>query len=580
MPDVDALTSGTTIPRLSRREAGQALLLFVGLTVLFTYPLPLDLAGTTLPLGPDGNLFMWTLGWDTHAFLRHPLSIFDANIYHPQLNTLAYSENLIGSAFFAAPVLWLTGNPVLALNVVALLSCVLSGFGTYVLARRVGVSPTGAAISGIVFAFSPARFFRTGQIHLGVVQWIPLGLAALHAYLDGGRSRDLRLAAGLFSLQALSTGHGAAFMTLAFVLLIVYRVVMGEPIAVLRRVRDLGVTGVLLLLPAVLIYLPYRRVQQEMGLRRTLENWIVTPESFIASPTHLHQWLFSLVSETRILDTASAFLFPGYLPLLLAGVGLVWHQRSAARGAASGWMASIVMWRETRRRDAITFYGLILLVGVLLSIGPPFGIWPLVYDWPALSLVRVPSRFTIVAILGVSVLAGFGFDRVRSLVAANTFRSLIVACAIGLVLVAEFAAMPLTVVPNRVDIPGADRWLARIPGTFAIAEVPLPSLRDSAAFERRTTLFMLHSTAHWQKTVHGYSGIRPAPHSALYTKMRTFPDETSLAALDQFGVTYVVVHTDLYGAGEWERVSQRIQEYGPRLRLRYVDGPGRVYELQ
>jgi hypothetical protein len=27
-------------------------------------------------------------------------------------------------------------------------------------------------------------------------------------------------------------------------------------------------------------------------------------------------------------------------------------------------------------------------------------------------------------------------------------------------------------------------------------------------------------------------------------------------------------------------VSQRIQEYGPRLRLRYVDGPGRVYELQ
>ena len=29
--------------------------------------------------------------------------MFDANIYYPQTLTLAYSENLIGSALFAAP---------------------------------------------------------------------------------------------------------------------------------------------------------------------------------------------------------------------------------------------------------------------------------------------------------------------------------------------------------------------------------------------------------------------------------------------------------------------------------------------
>ena len=61
---------------------------------------------------PDTHLFLWTLGWDVHAFTTQPLSIFDANIYYPQRLTLAYSENLIGSAFFAAPVLWLTGNSV------------------------------------------------------------------------------------------------------------------------------------------------------------------------------------------------------------------------------------------------------------------------------------------------------------------------------------------------------------------------------------------------------------------------------------------------------------------------------------
>ena len=67
-----------------------------------------------------------------HAFVHQPLAIFDANIYYPFRHTLAYSENLIGSALIAAPVLWLTGNPVLALNMVALLSCVLCGVGAYV----------------------------------------------------------------------------------------------------------------------------------------------------------------------------------------------------------------------------------------------------------------------------------------------------------------------------------------------------------------------------------------------------------------------------------------------------------------
>ena len=70
---------------------------------------------------PDTHLFIWTLAWDAHAFLHQPLHIFDANIYYPFANTLAYSENLIGSAFFAAPIIWLTGNVVLAMNLTALI---------------------------------------------------------------------------------------------------------------------------------------------------------------------------------------------------------------------------------------------------------------------------------------------------------------------------------------------------------------------------------------------------------------------------------------------------------------------------
>lgn len=537
--------------------------LFLALTLLLTWPLPLHPASAAMPTGPDGDLFVWTLAWDTHAFLAQPLGIFDANIYYPLRHTLAFSENLIGSAFVAAPIIWATGNPVLALNVVALLSVMLCGLGAFLLARRLGLGPAAAVVAGVIFAFSPPRFFRTGQLHLGVVQWIPFTLAWLHAYFDSGRRRDLRLAAACFTLQALSSGHGAVFLLIAAGGLGVWKILAGMPVEPLRRLRDLGVAGALLLAPSALVYLPYRAVQHEMGLRRSLENWAVTPGSFLAAPTHLQAALLSLLPGPGLLDTASAYLFPGFLPLLLA---------AAALGAVFAKRPGRVLPPRT-----ILFYAALFGLGAWLSIGPPLGIWPLVYWLPGMSFIRVPSRFTVLAMLGLAIVAAAGFDFLASRFGPRPRRAF--AAAVTLLLVAEFAAMPLAVVPSRVDVPLADRWLASRPGPFAVAEVPLPDPLQAGPFERRQTMYMLHSMGHWQKTVHGYSGFRAPLHDRLYAMLRTFPDEASLGELDRLGVRYVVVHTELYPPGEWEGVAARIDGHAARLRLEHVAGPGRVYSL-
>ena len=70
----------------------------------------------------DPLFSMWRIGWVFHQMHGDPRSLFDANIFYPFHNTLAYSENLIGSALIAAPVVWLTGNTILAMNIVVLLS--------------------------------------------------------------------------------------------------------------------------------------------------------------------------------------------------------------------------------------------------------------------------------------------------------------------------------------------------------------------------------------------------------------------------------------------------------------------------
>jgi hypothetical protein len=223
------------------------------------------------------------------------------------------------------------------------------------------------------------------------------------------------------------------------------------------------------------------------------------------------------------------------------------------------------------------YYALLTILGVWLALGPPLGLWPAVYWLPGFNFIRVPSRFTLMAMIGLAVLAGLGFDRIIGGATPRKARAAAVVAALWLL--AEFTLVPLATTPFRVEIPAIDRWLDGRPKPFSIAELPLPSFGDGGAWERRQTEYMLHSMAHWQKTVHGYSGFRPPQHQELYFQMRLFPDAPSLATLAGLGVNYIVVHTDLYPEGEWPRVEQRLREFGGWLRLEHEEGAGRVYAL-
>jgi hypothetical protein len=112
-------------------QVGSASVLFVGMTGFKTYPLILHVS-THIPanLG-DPLLIVWILMWDFHALTTKPWSLFYANIFYPVQNTLAFSEHLLGVQPLFGPVYALTGNPVMAYNVVFFLSFVLSGIAMF-----------------------------------------------------------------------------------------------------------------------------------------------------------------------------------------------------------------------------------------------------------------------------------------------------------------------------------------------------------------------------------------------------------------------------------------------------------------
>jgi hypothetical protein len=192
-------------------------------------------------------------------------------------------------------------------------------------------------------------------------------------------------------------------------------------------------------------------------------------------------------------------------------------------------------------------------------------------------MIRVPSRFSIVALLGVGILAGIGFERAIASLGATTQRRVTVLAA--LVLVAEYFAAPLNVVAYSVEIPVVDRWLATQPTPFAIAEIPLARPNDIVAWQERQSLFMIHSTAHWQPTVHGYSGLQPAFDDVLFSELTRFPDSAIVDRLAALGVDYVVVHPDLFRPGEWPLMQNRLAHCSDRLTLVHSDPSGIILRL-
>jgi hypothetical protein len=241
----------------------------------------------------------------------------------------------------------------------------------------------------------------------------------------------------------------------------------------------------------------------------------------------------------------------------------------------AGWLAGRraagTAWGAEHRRSPTAFYLVLTIASAGLALGGRYWPWQSVYWLPGFNFIRGPSRFMVLGLLGVAVLAGVGFDWLTARLASAPRR--LAALVVGVLMVAEFSAIPYKGVPYRLDVPAVDLWVARQQRPFAIAEVPVTTS------ERYHSNYMLHSMAHWQKTVNGYSGIRPALHEELYDQLRTFPSEDSVRHLAQLHVTYVIVHSSWFPAEERRRVEERLLTFGSSLKLEYMDPDSRVYSI-
>ena len=511
-------------------EAALVVFAFAALALIATFPLVLHL-GRALPGDLGDPLFTsWQLGWDADR-LRHGLSGFwDAPILFPSRHTVAFAEPMLGIAVFVAPVIWLTGNPILAYDIAFLFSYVLAGAGMSLLARELTGRRGVAFLAGLAFAFAPVRALHISHLQVLAWGWMPIALWGLHRYFARRSTFALAVFAAAFTLQALSNGYFLYYLSLAAAFVVVYELA-SRPGDRLRAIAALTAASAIILVFVGAIAIAYLSVREQYGLRRPYDDWLhfsADVRSYVSVPRTVRLWGGWLDGDAA----PERQLFPG---LVVASC------------------AAAALWPGRARRRMAWLYGALAATAFLLSLGPEPAAWshrflpsgP--YLWlarlvPGADGLRVPARLGVVVLMALSVLAAMGAARLlvrlpgRWQVAALT--------ALGAAVVAEGWAGPLVMAPVDAHGRPADRsayqWLAQQPPGAAIE---LPILEWAIA---PTLTYQYATLLHGHPIVNGYSGYGSSLQEFLGGGASPLNDldrmNEALELLRAVGVHYVLVH--------------------------------------
>jgi hypothetical protein len=212
--------------------------------------------------------------------------------------------------------------------------------------------------------------------------------------------------------------------------------------------------------------------------------------------------------------------------------------------------------------------------GLLLSLGPEVHVGPwtfpgpyeLVRVLPGGSALRTPSRFGILAVLGLDLLAAIGWARLS----ARVPRPRAVAATVAALAVAELWPAGLRgSIREAAPPPAAVRWLATAP-RGPVLELPWTDEGDGA-------LYAYWSTVHWQPLANGWGAFAPRDDYGLAGLGGRWPTAYAAGVFRKAGVRYVVVHTDRVSPGQRRRIAEGSLPYAVRLAADF--GPDRVYVI-
>ncbi len=541
---------------ISNKQIAFVLLVFILLTAVFTFPLILNM-GSYIPGfhssdEPYGAL--WSFWWTGYSHVNHldPTKVDMIAAPFGRIIEPGYALwNLISKGLI------LMGGVVAAYNIQVLLSFLLTGIISFLLARRILNSSICALFSAVIFTFCPYHFVRSWQ-HLGLahIQWMPLYLLALFLLNDNLRIRNVVLAAISFALVMSFDLYYAYFMFIATVAFVLYCFLnKAEPSQTLKFIKLLLIMGIfVLLLESVDLYHIFKfmsgldrahAAKGAFGYIRPFEALFAQsarPLSYLMpASTHpvfgkfTEQFMGSSFYGTSFTEHT---LYLGWVPLCLAFLAFKkWRLRRKELRVTSYELPV-----TEKENFYIGFFLFLAVVAWLFSQPPWWQIGPIKIPMPSLLMYKVLPmfraycRFAVLVMLAVAILAGAGLRAIFDKLKSQNVKITVTILFCGLVLF-EFWNYPPFKVIDVSKVPDIYYWLKAEPKEVVLAEYPLDTNGSNE-------LYKFYQSVHGKKIINGtVPGIYANKVAQIIVKLS---DLKTAGILKWMGVRYVLVHNDNY----------------------------------
>ncbi len=537
-----------TSPAFQRPLAILALVGFFGAVVAVALRVQL-LDPYGVPDYGDPLFSVWRLAWVVRALFNDPTHMFDANIFHPEPDTLAYSDAMIVPSLFAAPLFWIHVPRMVVYTIVLASALVASGVTTCLFVARLTSSRAAGLVAGTVFTLYPYRFEHYSHLELQMTMWMPVALLLLHKLVRGGGPRTGAMLGVVLGLQTLSSLYYGIFLStyLAFVFAgLMFFTAAGRPRG---PVRGLVVAALVAGLFAAPLAAPYLRNRTRLGERDEWGNRFYSATAGDYLSAHPRSTMYG----GRLPDgRPERCLFPGVTPVILSAIALV-PPLNTVRAA----------------------YGAALLLSFDASLGFNGTTYPAYFEaLPPFRGLRVPARFSVLVGLSLAVLSGLGLARLRRRLSRRG--TLLLSAALIAAVFLEYRPS-LALQPVWREMPAVYGPLVG-KGAAVVAVFPM-----SAELGDNDAKYEYFSTWHWQRLLNGYSGNFPPSYEDLLQRMRRFPAPDSVAYLKRRGVQFLVLHGEFGRPTDYDS-SIAALDVNPDLELVGVfpgePRPSKLYQLK
>ncbi|MCI0613604.1 glycosyltransferase family 39 protein [bacterium] len=377
-----------------------AVIVFVFLSLLFTYPTIVQLSTHLIGGTADG----WQFPWNNYVFRERVLNgedpYYTDEVFYPlgvSLILHGYTEfndviGLILSPFF---------NDVAVTNLMVIFATFLSGFGAYLLTRELTGSALAGLFAGIAFAFCPFRMLSIiGHIHMALTQFLPLAIWTILKMAKTQKIKYAILTGLFFALACYCNYYFVIYLLIAFMLIVAYGVVRYKEWRTISFLRNLAISGAV----AVLLLLPVAYHTYLLLKTGTAESYSGEEAFYVKNAADIGDYL-------RVAPLNRAILYA------LDKNPLIWPYSKVTSGLVVLLMfvpGIIFVFRKRPR-----YFGVVLFSGFvffLLSLGPYLQITdslrlPMLYKFisgmPILSHARSPERFGIMVNLVMAIVAGY-----------------------------------------------------------------------------------------------------------------------------------------------------------------------------